>query len=204
MYKPEDMALPASFRIGNRTLPPHAAALLAERDDGTRKADGPAAFAVNEQETREAIALTYGMIAMIDDGMAKILNRLDELGLARKHRHRVHQRPRRPDGRPPAHAQGRLRLSGLDPRAVHLGRAGYGGGARAAARSASLSGTLDIAATFLDRARLAPYNGIQGKSLLPAIAGNTGAGHDGILIEYGSQRPVAGVAGRVDDAHAGR
>ena len=27
MYKPQDMELPASFRIGNRTLPPHAAAL---------------------------------------------------------------------------------------------------------------------------------------------------------------------------------
>ena len=38
--------------------------------------------------------------------------------------------------------------------------------------------------------RLAPYNGIQGKSLLPALDGDDGAGHDGILIEYGSQRPV--------------
>ena len=28
---------------------------------------------MNEQETREAIALTYGMIGMIDDGIAKIL-----------------------------------------------------------------------------------------------------------------------------------
>ena len=36
---------------------------------------------MNEQEAREAIALTFGMIAMIDDGMAKILRRLDELGV---------------------------------------------------------------------------------------------------------------------------
>src|SRR5262249_10461643 len=62
--------------------------------------------------------------------------------------------------------------------------------ARAAQRTGALFGTLDIAATFLDRMKLAPYNGIQGKSMLPALAGNGGAGHDGILIEYGSQRPV--------------
>jgi arylsulfatase A-like enzyme len=65
-----------------------------------------------------------------------------------------------------------------------------GAGAPPAPRSDALFGTLDIAATFLDRARLAPYNGLQGQSLLPALAGNGAAGHDGILIEYGSQRPV--------------
>src|SRR5262249_56553322 len=37
------------------------------------------------------------------------------------------------------------------------------------------------------------YNGLQGKSMLPAVAADTSAGHDGILIEYGSQRPVAGL-----------
>jgi len=63
-------------------------------------------------------------------------------------------------------------------------------GAQSSRRSDALYGTLDIARAFLDRARLAPYNGIQGKSLLPALAGDDGAGHDGILIEYGSQRPV--------------
>jgi arylsulfatase A-like enzyme len=65
--------------------------------------------------------------------------------------------------------------------------------ARARARSDALFGTLDIAATFLDRAKLAPYNGIQGKSMVPIIATGTGAGHDGVLIEYGSQRPVDGL-----------
>ena len=68
MYKPSDMELPAAFHIGNRPQPPHAAALHAARDNGTRVADLQPAFAVNERETREAIALTYGMITMIDDG----------------------------------------------------------------------------------------------------------------------------------------
>ncbi len=190
MYKPEDVALPDAFRMGNHPLPPHAAALLAERDAGTRKAGSPAAFAVNEQETREAIALTYGMIAMIDDGMAKILKRLAELGLAENtvivftsdHGDLMGDHQLMLKG---AYAyQGLIRVPFIW---VEPDKAA----AAAGSRSAALSGTLDLAATFLDRARLAPYNGIQGKSLLPAIAGNAGAGHDGILIEYGSQRPVA-------------
>jgi len=185
MYKPQDMALPESFRIGNRKLPPHAAALVAARDNGARKADTPGAFAVTEKETREAIALTFGMIAMIDDGMAKILKRLDALGLAQNtvivftsdHGDLMGDHQLMLKG---AYAyQGLIRVPFIWVEPTH---------AHAGARSDALFGTLDIAATFLDRARLAPYNGLQGKSLLPALAGK--AGHDGILIEYGSQRPV--------------
>jgi arylsulfatase A-like enzyme len=185
MYKPQDMALPESFRIGNRKLPPHAAALIAARDNGTRNGDTPGAFAVTEKETREAIALTYGMIAMIDDGMAKILKRLDALGLAQNtvivftsdHGDLMGDHQLMLKG---AYAyQGLIRVPFIwvEPTRAHAGT-----------RSDALFSTLDIAATFLDRARLAPYNGLQGKSLLPALAGKPG--HDGILIEYGSQRPV--------------
>src|SRR5215216_2055745 len=73
MYKPEDMTLPDTFRNGNRPQPPHVAALIAARDNGTRVGNTQAAFAVNERETKEAIALTYGMITMIDDGVARVL-----------------------------------------------------------------------------------------------------------------------------------
>ena len=190
MYKPADMELPSSFRIGNRTLPPHAAHLLAARDNGTRSATTPGAFAVNEQEAREAIALTYGMIAMIDDGMAKILRRLDELGLAQNtvivftsdHGDLMGDHQLMLKGAYAYYGLIRVPFIWVEPTQ-----------ARAATRSGSLSGTLDIATTFLDRARLAPYNGIQGKSMLPAIAGDDGMGHDGILVEYGSQRPVDGL-----------
>jgi arylsulfatase A-like enzyme len=189
LYKPEDMELPPSFKLGNRKLPPHAAALLAARDDGTRKADTPGAFAVTEQEAREAIALTYGMIAMIDDGVAKILKRLDDLGLAENtvvvftsdHGDLMGDHQLMLKG---AYAyQGLIRVPfiWLEP---------DGARAPAGTRTDALTGTLDIAKTFLDRARLAPFNGMQGKSLLPAIAGEQDAGHDDVLIEYGSQRPV--------------
>ncbi len=186
LYKPQDMELPVSFRIGNRKLPPHALALHTARDDGTRNGNSPAAFAVNEKETLEAIALTFGMIAMIDDGMAKILKRLDELGLA--------------DNTVIVFTSDHGDLMG-DHQLMLKGAYAYQGlikvpfiwvepAAQAPRRTDALYGTLDIAQTFLDRAKLAPYNGIQGKSMLPTLNGDDGAGHDGILIEYGSQRPV--------------
>jgi arylsulfatase A-like enzyme len=192
MYKPSDMELPAAFHIGNRPLPPHAAALRAARDNGTRIADSQPAFAVNERETREAIALTYGMIAMIDDGIAKILKRLGELGLDQN--------------TVVVFTSDHGDLMG-DHQLMLKGNYAYNGlirvpfiwaepdGARAGTRTSALAGTLDIAATMLDRARIAPYNGMQGMSALPAMDG--GAGHDGILIEYGSQRPLHGTTGEM-------
>jgi arylsulfatase A-like enzyme len=189
MFKPQDMALPPSFRIGNQTLPPHAAHLVSEHAAGKRKSETPGAFAVDEKEAREAIALTYGMIAMIDDGMVRILKRLDDLGLTHNtvivftsdHGDLMGDHQLMLKGAYAYYGLIRVPFIWVEPSNAHAGE-----------RTGALAGTLDIASTFLDRARLVPYNGIQGRSVLPAIAGDDTAGHDGILIEYGSQRPVAG------------
>jgi arylsulfatase A-like enzyme len=192
MYKPGEVALPAAFAVGNRPLPPHAAALHAARDNGTRIADSQPAFAVTERETREAIALTYGMIAMIDDGIAKVLKRLADLGLAKDtivvftsdHGDLMGDHQLMLKGNYAYQGLIRVPFIWAEPD-------GSGGGKHTGA----LAGTLDIAATILDRVKVAPYNGIQGKSALPAM--NGGDGHDGILIEYGSQRPLFGTSGEM-------
>jgi arylsulfatase A-like enzyme len=189
LYQPHDVGLPPSFQLGNRALPPHAAALLAARDNGSRNGNGPGAFAVTEQEAREAIALTYGMIAMIDDGIARILGRLDTLGLAKNTVIVFTSDHGDLMGDHQLMLKGAYAYQGLI-RVPFIWVEPDGAGAPAATRSGALFGTLDLAQTFLDRAQLAPYNGIQGKSLLPALAGRPAAGHSGILIEYGSQRPV--------------
>jgi arylsulfatase A-like enzyme len=54
-----------------------------------------------------------------------------------------------------------------------------------------LAGTLDIAPTILDRARVQPYNGIQGISLLPVIGGE-GMARDSMVIEDDQQRALLG------------
>jgi arylsulfatase A-like enzyme len=190
MYSPDDVALPETFHVGNRPLPPHVSALHAARDDGSRISNGQAAFAVSEREAREAIALTYGMIAMIDDAIAKILKCLNDLGLARDTMI--------------VFTSDHGDLMG-DHQLMLKGAFGYQGlvrvpfiwvepsGAQAGKRTEALFSTLDIAASLLDRMRLAPYNGMQGRSLLPALAGKSN-GHKEILIEYGSQRPLVGTS----------
>ena len=63
------------------------------------------------------------------------------------------------------------------------------------ANTEALSGTMDISATVLDRAKVAPYNGLQGKSLLSVAADPCSTGpRDAVLIEEDNQRilPVLG------------
>jgi arylsulfatase A-like enzyme len=66
-------------------------------------------------------------------------------------------------------------------------------GARPARRTDALAGTLDIAATFLDRAKVQPYHGLQGLSLLPVLEGAAGPARDSMVIEDDQQRAVFGL-----------
>jgi arylsulfatase A-like enzyme len=77
MYKPEDMELPSSFDdlqavkkhkfIGPRCDHPFLGKMMLRTS--------------NEEETRNFISHTYGMITMIDDSVGQILGTLDKLGL---------------------------------------------------------------------------------------------------------------------------
>ena len=172
MYRPQDMALPASFHHGNRPLARPVAWALAQRESGKAVVTEQAAFAVDEREAREAMALSCGMIAMIDDAVGRILAQLAARGLA--------------DDTIVIFTTDHGDFLG-DHRLLLKGPAHYDGithvpfiwaepGTRPSRRTDVLGGTLDIAATILDRARIQPYNGIQGESLLPAIIGE-GARH---------------------------
>src|SRR5262249_7508522 len=65
MYQPQRMALPPSFDHGNRPLARSVAWALAQRESGTADTGTQAAFAVDERQAREAMALSCGRIAMI-------------------------------------------------------------------------------------------------------------------------------------------
>ena len=79
MYDPADIELPATFGKGD--LPP-IQAMKEAMEKGTDPRDNQNPFAVTEDEARSIIALTYGMITMIDDAIGRVLKRLDDLGLA--------------------------------------------------------------------------------------------------------------------------
>ena len=187
MYRPQDMALPPSFHHGNRPLARSVAWALAQRESGKAVVTEQAAFAVDEREAREAMALSCGMIAMIDDAVGRILGALAVHGLAEDTivifttDHGDFLGDHRLMLKGPAHFDG----------ITHVPFIWAESGTRPAAKSDVLGGTLDIASTVLDRARIQPYNGIQGTSLLPAIAGE-GASRDSMVIEDDQQRAVLG------------
>ncbi|HTV27556.1 MAG TPA: sulfatase-like hydrolase/transferase [Xanthobacteraceae bacterium] len=191
MYRPEDMAVPPSFDRGNRPLPRPVAWAMAQRDRGEAEVAGQAAFAVNEREAREAMALSCGMIAMIDDAIGRVLARLavssfaDDTVVIFTTDHGDFLGDHRLLLKGPVHYEGITRVPFIWAEV----------GARPARRTDALSGTLDIAPTILDRARIQPYNGMQGESLLPMIEGKAiGAARDSIVIEDDQQRATLGFA----------
>ena len=54
-------------------------------------------------------------------------------------------------------------------------------------RSGALASTIDVPATILERARLAPCLGMQGMSLLGTLENGTAAARDSVLIQYDHQ-----------------
>jgi arylsulfatase A-like enzyme len=190
MYDPKDMALPPSFDLGNRAPARPVAWALAQRESGKSDLGGQAAFAVDEREAREAMALSCGMIAMIDGAIGRVLGRLAERGLERDTiaifttDHGDFLGDHRLLLKGPAHYQG----------ITHVPFIWAEPGQRPARQTDVLSGTLDIAATILDRAEVQPYNGIQGSSLLPIINGSSaGLARDSLVIEDDQQRAVFGL-----------
>ena len=192
MYDPAAMPLPPNFSHGNNPLPMHLGWLHGERDAGDADRSSVRAVAVNEREAREAAALTYGMITMVDDAVGRILVRLESLGLAHNTvvvfttDHGDFMGDHQLLFKGALHYQGLVRVPFIwaDPTMRN----------RTAGRvSDGLCGTLDIAATVLARAGLRAHNGNQGHSLLDATQGGP-TGHDSVLIEEHQRKSYMGLA----------
>jgi arylsulfatase A-like enzyme len=191
MYDPQDMVLPASFLPGNRTLARPVIWAMEQRESGKADTAGQAAFAVNEREAREAMALSCGMIAMIDDAIGRVLGQLAACGLADNTvvifttDHGDFLGDHRLLLKGPAHYES----------ITHVPFIWAEPGKRAARRTDMLAGTLDIAPTILDRASVQTYNGIQGVSLLPVLEGtNATIARDSMVIEDDQQRAMFGLS----------
>ena len=157
MYDPDEIELPESFGAGVTPLLDYLRETAAI---GPRTGTLP--FVATEDEARRIIALTYGMISMIDDAVGRIMSKIDALGLSDRcvvaftsdhgdamgeHgvmlKHLIH-----------FHGLLRVPFIWADPEV-----GGHGNVIK------DLSGTIDIASTVLARAGLAPYHGIQGRDL---------------------------------------
>lgn len=193
MFDAADMPLPPSFKGNETPALPHLDFIRAERDNGTRNVDQGFAIAVNEREAREATALTYGMNAMIDDAVGRIMGRIEALGLADDtvvvftSDHGEYMGDHQLLTKGPLHYRGLIRVPFIwvDPGTGDPGRV-----------CDDLAGSIDFAPTILDRAGLQPFYGMQGRSLSGLLAGNVGAIREALLIEEENQRVLLGF-----DAH---
>lgn len=145
------------------------------------------AIAATDQHCKEAMALTAGMIAMIDDSVGHILDTLTAQGLDENTvivftsdhgdylgdanlllkgpwmRQSIHHVP----------------FIWADPTAGPKGETDI------------LASSIDIASTILQRANIQPYFGMQGRNLFDDI--KTGNGRDALLIEFNDNGPRMGL-----------
>lgn len=191
MYRPEAVELPRSFAAPTDRLPPHVKWLYGERDAGRAVKSTPVLFAATEREVREAIALNYGLISFIDDCVARILAKLDALGLADNtvviftSDHGDYMGDHQLMLKGPIHYRSLIQVPFIwrDPEGPK------------AERSGAFAGTVDLAPTILARAGVQGFNGIQGKDMLPLIESGAPL-YDGMLIEEEGQRLGLGLPSR--------
>ncbi|MEO0360987.1 MAG: sulfatase-like hydrolase/transferase, partial [Pseudomonadota bacterium] len=151
--------------------------------NGADPRDNQSPFAVTADEARAIIALTYGMITMIDDAVGRVVRRLEALGLDENtiviftSDHGDYMGDHGLMLKLLLHYQSIIRVPFIwrDPAAP-------GGGAA----HDDLGSSIDISATILARAGVQPFNGIQGRDLLTTDA------PEAIIVEEDSQRTMTG------------
>lgn len=188
-YDPRSLPLPESFDDPHeRSLPVYRTRL---RHRG-KQLFPVAPFSPSEDQWRHAAAAEYGMIQLIDDGVGRILARLDELGLAddtvvvftADHGDMFGDHGMMLKGG--MHYEGCVRVPLL-----------VSGPGRQPGRSRSLAGSLDLAQTLLELAGVPAYHGMQGVSLVPVLDDPEAKVRDDLVIEEDELFDMAGTGGHL-------
>ena len=196
MYKPEQFAVPEAFTRNDWAPPPHVAAVIKEREEGKANLNSQFSFTTTPREVQEAAALTAGMIALIDDCIGGVLGALNACGRAEDtvtiftSDHGEHLGDHRLLLKGSEQYQQILRVPFVwsDPAARKTS-------ARSGTRSGAIGSTIDISSTILDHAKISPYAGIQGISLIPAIQGESATARPAAFVQYEHQRPNEAIGG---------
>lgn len=183
MYDPADMPLPKSHGHVNKNEPAYLQTLREHAAKGDYHNDFMWGFLVNEQHTREILALTYGLITCIDDQVGRILAALKEKGLDEDtvivftSDHGDFMGDHGLMLKQGLHYQGVLRTPFIwaDP----AGKAGD--------RTDMLGGSVDIANTILARAGIDPFAAMQGFDIVSAAEQNNPPPRHGMMIEEDCQ-----------------
>jgi arylsulfatase A-like enzyme len=193
LYRPEDMHLPQNFN-SHSNPPPHLS-WVREQPLATGNTFRTGATSLNERQLREAMALTCGMIGMIDDAIGEVLETLKDAGLAddtiviftTDHGDLL--------GDHGLFLKGGLHFQGL----IRVPLLWYDPSQKQPASVDTLCSTIDLAPTIMSRAGVQTYSGVQGLDLSTLIVdeGST-PGREQILIEEDMYRPdILSFEGRI-------
>ncbi len=178
MYSPDEFDLPIRYADHHNPPPPLVDAIAAH-ERGVVHRVRQASFLADDQHVREAMALTAGMVSMIDDAVGSVIQTLKETGLDDNtviifnsdHGDYLGDFNLLLKGAWPKEGINRVPMIWSDPRT------------RSANRTDALCSTVDIAPSILDRAGVDPYFGLQGRSFLPCLRGEEWH-REQLLIEY--------------------
>ena len=178
MYSPDDFSVTLPYTSHQNPTPPMQW-LYQSQQEGTAQVSPQTAMMIDDQQAREAMALTAGMITCVDDAVGAIMACLRNTGqydntvvcFNSDHGDYLGDFNMLLKGSLPFRGITRVPFIWSDP------------ADRAARTSDALGCTIDIAQTILERADLAPYFGIQGRSLLNSVRG-TDLDREDLLIEY--------------------
>lgn len=177
LYRPSDFEVPLPFEA-HRNPPPPLRWSRERMLDGSRERQGQTdSFMATEHEIREAMALTCGMIAMIDDAVGDILRALEASGryedtvivFTSDHGDYLGDYGMMLKGALAMRSILRVPFIWSDP--AH----------RVPQVDRSLASTIDLAPTVLARAGLQPYFGMQGHDLMSDPRRQE---RDALLVEF--------------------
>ncbi len=188
-HDPDDMPLPATIddpMTGGLAHLKRTQRFVAQEQRGWVAPIG----ATDHRMVQEALAVTYGMIEAIDDGIGQILAAIDRLGqtddtivvLTSDHGDMM--------GDHGLMMKGFMPYRGTQQVPLVIAAPGH-----QPARTDALASSIDLGPTLSALCTVDGYDGIQGHSLVPALGGGSGAVRDHVLIE--DDCPPGLAAGRI-------
>ena len=188
-YSPEQFEVPVGFAHHNNP-PPHLQFMKQQFDQGELPKATQMAFMASDQHIKEAMALTAGMISMIDDAIGEIVQAVEASGqwqntvfcVTADHGDYLGDFNLLLKGSWLKESICRVPFIWSDPTREQV------------ASSDALSSTLDIGNTIIARAGLQSYHGTQGHSLLPLVEGEHSRSgiRSSLLIEMNDLMPRYG------------
>lgn len=192
-YDPDNFTVPTHYQDHKNPPPPLEWARRQKQEKGYPTARN-ALFMAEDRHIREAMALTAGMISLIDDAVGEVIAALKASGryddtviiFNSDHGDYLGDCSMMLKGPWSRESTNRVPFIWSDPDDRNA--------ASAPVRTEALCSTIDIGASLIDRIGSKPYYGMQGRSFLPVLAGEIkpDAHREELLVEYNSNGPGMG------------